>query len=124
MLLVTGCAVRSASYRGKQEASNLITSISCSCVLGSISLSNPNLEFSSQRDELFKAAGMLAGVHTLLEKGDVEDRHAAMGCLVALAASEKHFMDVVTYRVGTAVEDQQIQERVQPCNIWRGVSTG
>lgn len=54
-----------------------------------------------QRDELFKATGMLAGVHNLLEKGDVEDRHAAMGCLVALAESEKHFMEVVTYRVSS-----------------------
>lgn len=77
---------------------------------------NHNVHLALQRDELFKAAGILAGVHTLLEKGDVEDRHAAMGCLVALAASEKHFMEVVTYRVGGIVEhtkDVWMQEHVQ-----------
>ncbi|MEW5297571.1 MAG: hypothetical protein WDW38_006743 [Sanguina aurantia] len=71
------------------------------------------LHGEDQREELFKAAGILAGVHTLLEKGNMEDRHAAMGCLVALAASEKHFMDVVTHRVISTATAQLLGEHLR-----------
>ncbi|GLC34833.1 hypothetical protein PLESTB_001169200 [Pleodorina starrii] len=51
-----------------------------------------------EREEVFKA-GICPLLHTLLERGDVEERHAAMGCLSVLAQSEKHVAEVVTHRV-------------------------
>ncbi|EFJ45247.1 hypothetical protein VOLCADRAFT_94450 [Volvox carteri f. nagariensis] len=50
-----------------------------------------------EREEVFKA-GICPVLHVLLERGDVEERHAAMGCLAVLAQSEKHVAEVVTNR--------------------------
>ncbi|GFR49626.1 hypothetical protein Agub_g11698 [Astrephomene gubernaculifera] len=53
-----------------------------------------------EREEVFKA-GLVPLLQHLLERGDVEERHAAMGCLAVLAQSEKHVNEVVTPRVIT-----------------------
>ncbi|GIL49673.1 hypothetical protein Vafri_5971 [Volvox africanus] len=51
-----------------------------------------------EREEVFKA-GLCPLLHVLLERGDVEERHAAIGCLSVLAQSEKHIAEVATNRV-------------------------
>ncbi len=53
---------------------------------------------SPQREEIFKA-GIAPLLQQLLERGDVEERHAAMGCVSVLALSEKHIAEVVNARV-------------------------
>ncbi|KAG2433810.1 hypothetical protein HXX76_008167 [Chlamydomonas incerta] len=51
-----------------------------------------------EREEIFKA-GIAPLLQQLLERGDVEERHAAMGCVSVLALSEKHIAEVVNARV-------------------------
>ncbi|KXZ53324.1 hypothetical protein GPECTOR_7g1218 [Gonium pectorale] len=51
------------------------------------------------RDEVFKFGQIHQLLQILLERGDVEERHAAVGCLAVLAQSDKHIADVVTNKV-------------------------
>ena len=52
-----------------------------------------------QRDEVFKSQCHL-NLLTMLDRGDVEERHAAIGALGALAKSEKHVLDILSNKVG------------------------
>lgn len=42
-------------------------------------------------------------IHSLLERGDADEKYAAMGAVLALSASEKHVTEVLTTKVGGRV---------------------
>ncbi|KAG2484368.1 hypothetical protein HYH03_016784 [Edaphochlamys debaryana] len=57
-----------------------------------------------EREDVFKA-GLIPLLQSLLERGDVEERHATMGCISVLALSDKHIGEVVTNRVLVAASN-------------------
>lgn len=48
-----------------------------------------------EREEIFKT-GCAPNLISLLDRGDAEERHGAMGCISTLALSEKHITEVVS----------------------------
>ncbi|PNW76200.1 hypothetical protein CHLRE_12g544115v5 [Chlamydomonas reinhardtii] len=65
-----------------------------------------------EREEIFKA-GIALLLQQLLERGDVEERHAAMGCVSVLALSEKHVTEVVNARVIAAAAGLLVSEHAR-----------
>jgi len=53
-----------------------------------------------EREEVFKT-GCAANLAVLLDRGDDEERYGAMGCISALALSEKHIIEVASNKASS-----------------------
>lgn len=49
----------------------------------------------NEREDIFKT-GCASNLATLLERGDLDERFGAIGCISALVLSEKHITEVVS----------------------------
>ena len=58
-----------------------------------------SMQGEDEREDVFKS-GCAANLLLLVDRGDAEERFGCMGCLSALAASEKHIAEIINNKVG------------------------